>query len=96
MKIVKVDLADPPAGRKTPGGLNDIPGPEGDTPAVKFTLSENPLRLVTTIVELPEAPARRLRDDGLGSIVKSGAAFTFTDRMIECKCEPLTASTVIE
>lgn len=43
----------------------------GETEAVRLTIPLKPCRPVTVIVEVPDAPARRVTVVGLAAIVKS-------------------------
>ncbi len=55
-KTVSVDIADVPADRVTLGWLNDKNSPPGGT-AVRATLPEKPLRLVTVMFDELDEPA---------------------------------------
>ncbi len=47
-------------------------GPVGDTPTLRATLPEKPLRLVSVIVEVPDDPCTILKVVGLEDMLKSG------------------------
>jgi hypothetical protein len=68
---VKVEDAEPPADGVTEAGLREAPHPAG-TLVAKFTTSLNPLREVTVIVEVGEAPRLAVIEDGDADIEKSG------------------------
>ena len=61
VNIVQVDVPELVEDIVTVGGLNDVPGPEGETVSVSVTVPANPLRLVTVIVEELEEPAITVR-----------------------------------
>jgi hypothetical protein len=51
-----VDVTVPEAGNETDVELNVTLGPEGDMALVKLRIPENPLTLVSVMVELEEEP----------------------------------------
>ncbi len=82
---VNVELPVPPEAMLIEVGLTEAVSPEGvevDSP----TEPAKPLTLPNWIVEVPEAPARRVRDVGLAEIVKST---TTTVTCTECDSDPI-------
>ena len=68
---VMVEDAEPFAGNVTLEALRERVGPEGDEEAESPIVPENPLRLVTVIVDEAELFARKLREAGLAEMEKS-------------------------
>lgn len=87
---VNVEVPVPPEGMLTLIGLNEIDGPLGETEAIKFTVLENPARLVRLMVEVAEDPGVTASPLGLGEMKKSGCegCETFTEIMTECGSVP--------
>jgi len=78
-----------------------VPENQHDTPvgsvATRFTLPENPLRLVTEMTVCLSEATGIACDVGLSEMVKSAeeAEFTFTVRIVVWDTEPLVPFTVI-
>ncbi len=70
--------------------LRDAVMPAGDDSA-RETVPEKLLRLVSVIVDMPEAPASRVREAGVADIENSE---TLTVRVVEWVRVPLVALTV--
>ena len=68
---VRVEDAEPFAGNVTLEALKERVGPAGDEEAKSPTVSENPLRLVTVIVDEAEFFARKLSEEGVAETEKS-------------------------
>ena len=96
--IVAIDAPVPPADRMMLVGLRDTAGPAGLIDAARFTVPENPLRLVKLIVVEPEEPAMTVRLDGLALRLKSdcGTGLTITVIVIEWLSVPLVPVTANE
>jgi len=74
-ETVRVDDAEPPAGRVIVVGLSEVVRPRGVEDAERVTGPKRPLRLVTVMVEVPEVTvesSRKLRLAGLLDTRKSG------------------------
>ena len=69
---MRVDDADPLAGRDTLGGLNDSVGPAGENAEVSDTVPLKLLRLVNETVDDPHCPCWMDRVPGKRLIAKSG------------------------
>ena len=68
---VSVELPDPPELRTTEDGLADPVSPDGTVEVDSVTVPAKPLRLLSLIWAVPEAPLKTVRDVGLDEIVKS-------------------------
>ena len=77
MNTVSVTLVDPPGDSVTVVVLKVAPGPP-ETLVVSVTVPVNPLRLVSVIVEVPDAPAWNVIEFGLADMLKSGPRTTVT------------------
>ncbi len=75
--------------------LSEALAPAGETEPTRTTVPEKPFRLVTVIEDVPEEPELNSRDATLLTIVKSGAAVTFTITVIDLTSEPLIPVTVM-
>lgn len=71
---VSVDVPLPPAETVTLVGFADTIGPLGEIVGDSVIVPAKPPRLVSIIVEVPEAPWATEIDDGLDEILKSGDA----------------------
>jgi len=73
---LRVDIAVPLAGRLTVDGFMDTASPIswGVGEAEYVVVPANPTWLVIVTVEDPWLPGTRVREDGLGLVVKSGTA----------------------
>ena len=69
---VKVEVPVPPDARLTLVGFNEADGPLGETAATRFTVSANPARLVSLIVDVAEDPGVKARPLGFAEMKKSG------------------------
>ncbi len=69
---VHVELADPAAIRVRLLGLHDIVRPVLSVEVDSVTWPEKPSRLLRLTFELPEEPARIVKEPGLAEIAKSG------------------------
>jgi len=94
VSIVRVETPDPPANSVTAGGLNELPGPKGEKMAVNVTLPEKPFRLVTVMVDEPEAPARMLNVAWLEETTKLAPGVTVKVSEVEFLIDPATPFTV--
>jgi hypothetical protein len=72
-----VTLVDPPEESVTLVVLKVAPGPP-ETLGVRATVPVNPLRLVSVIEEVPDAPAGNVMELGVADIPKSGPRATVT------------------
>jgi len=70
-EIVSVELSFPFATRSTVGGVKFVDNPVEETLADRLTKPVNPFRLLTLIVETPEAPACTATVGGFALRVKS-------------------------
>jgi len=68
---VKVENVEPFAGNVTLEALKERVGPAGDEEAESPTVPENPLRLVTVIVDEAEFFAGKLSEEGVAEMEKS-------------------------
>ena len=68
---MRVELPDPPEVSVTIVGFTDALDPEGAITVERVTVPAKPLMLLSNIVEVPEEPARTVRDVGLRDTVKS-------------------------
>ena len=75
--MVRVEVAVPPEVKDTVVGLKVVVKP-AETLADNPTFPENPLRLLTVIVEVAVWPWERVIDVGFAETVKSGEAPTTT------------------
>lgn len=69
---MRVEEAEPPDVRVTDEGLREGWGPEGETAALKVTVPEKLLTLVSVMETVPDESWATVRDVGLEFIVKSG------------------------
>ena len=69
---MRVEEAEPPDVRVTDEGLREGWGPEGETVALKVTVPEKLLTLVSVMETVPDESWATVRDVGLEFIVKSG------------------------
>ncbi len=58
VRIVNVEMPDPPGTRIMLDLLNEVVGPLGTTVVVSETVPEKPLILVRVMLEVPDDPAR--------------------------------------
>lgn len=91
-----MDVTLPEAGNETDVGLSVTLGPDGDIVSVKVRIPENPLTLVSVMVELEEEPWVTFREAGLDAMLKSwpAGAFTWTVTVVVCKVDPLVPLTL--
>ncbi len=68
---VRVDSPELPEARLTLVGLAEVVRPEGETEVVRAMLPENPPRLLSVTVEVPDWPARIVKLVELEEIAKS-------------------------
>jgi len=98
VETVRVEVPVPFAERLTADGLSDAVGLSRDidpvVAAVRVRFPENPLRLVSRIVDVPEEPSGMLRLLGLAETAKSGGDVTLSPTFTECDMEPLVPVTV--
>jgi len=73
---VRVDVAVPPEVRVTEVGLSVAVAPVGAPVTDRLTVPVKPLRDVTVIVDVPEAPCCIVNDVGDAEIEKSGLGLT--------------------
>ncbi len=71
VEIMSWDDAELPATKVGLVGFRERPSPLIDALADRSTVPENPLMLVSVIVELPEEPTDTSREVGLAAMVKS-------------------------
>ncbi len=90
-EIVRTEDPEPLGDRATVDGLRDGKGPEGETVTLRDKLPDNPLRLVSVMLELEDVPAGTDREPGLTEIAKST---TWTRTWTEWVNEPLVAVSV--
>ena len=93
MNTVSVTLVDPPGDSVTLVALKVAPGPP-ETLGVRVTVPLNPLRLVSIIVEVPEAPAGKVMEFGVADMLKSGPRATVTLILTEWMSPALEPDTV--
>lgn len=74
MDTVSVEVPVPPDERLTLKGLKDAVGPAGATDSESVTVPENPTRLESVNVEVPEEPAWKDKFVGFAEMVKLGVA----------------------
>jgi hypothetical protein len=74
--------------------LSEAVAPAGETEAIRLTVPEKLLRLVTVIEDVPEKPELNSREVALLAMLKSGAAVTFTIIVTVLTSEPLIPVTV--
>jgi hypothetical protein len=89
--MVTMAVAVPPAINPTGFALNDDEIPGYEEAAVRLTLQQNPLRLVTLIVPVEKEPSCTVRLVGLALMVKST---TWIGTVMKCVREPLVPVTV--
>ncbi len=77
-----MDEADPEGKRVRVVRLRVAPGPP-EVLDPRLTVPENPLALVTVIVEVPEEPAGIVIDVGFAEIPKVGEGVTVTRSVVE-------------
>ncbi len=68
---VRIELPDAPELRITEEGLADPVSTDGTVEVDSVTVPAKPLRLLSLIWAVPEAPLKTVRDVGLDEIVKS-------------------------
>lgn len=89
---LRVEVPCPPGVRVTDELLSDVFGPcVGETAVERVTVPVNPLRLVSVIRLVPDAPRGRLSEDGLMEMEKSD---TMTRTDTEWASDPLVPVTV--
>jgi hypothetical protein len=81
-----------PAVRVTLVGLTETDGPLGETDGDSAIVPAKPPRLVSVIVEEPEAPCARESDEGLDEILKSGDAGCVTETLLDAVAVALAES----
>ena len=81
-----------PAVRVTLVGLTETDGPLGETDGDSVIVPANPPRLVSVIVEEPEAPCARANEEGLDEILKSGEAGCVTGTLLDAVVVALAES----
>jgi hypothetical protein len=69
---VSVEVAPPPLERVGAAGLIETVGPFGETDEERLTVPAKDPRLVSLIVEVPDAPGETCIEEGLDEILKSG------------------------
>jgi hypothetical protein len=84
-----------PAVRVTLVGLTETAGPLGETDGDNVIVPTKPPRLVSVIVEEPEAPCARESDEGLDEIPKSGEAGCVTETLLDTVVVALAESWTI-
>ncbi len=88
-ETVNVELPEPPALRVTVVGFRETVAPEEGTIVVeRVTVPENPFRLLTVIVDVPDDPDWTVRADWLLETLKSGASVTVTVTVVEWTRDP--------
>jgi len=90
VNTVNVATPDAPEDRATVGGLNELPGPLGEKLAVRVTAPENPLTLVSVMMDEFVAPATTFREVRLELTVKLGDGTTVRLNDVPFLMEPLT------
>ncbi len=88
---VRVELPDPPELRIIEVGLADAVSPDGADVVESVTVPAKPLRLLSLIWAVPDAPLKTVRDVGLDEIVKST---TLIVTRTECESDPIVPVTV--
>jgi hypothetical protein len=83
---VRVEVPVPELARTTVEGFTVSEGPDGDTVALIETLPDNPLMLVSVMVEFADVPGEAVSEPGLREIEKST---TCTITCIEWVRDPL-------
>ena len=91
--IAKVELAVPPAGRKTLPGVSCVDGPGGETPLDRFTVPAKPLKLASVMVDCPDDLGVSVMEFGTAERAKSGPAYSVT--VVTCTIGPLTPVTLM-
>ena len=91
VRIVSVDVPDPPEPSKTPLELRLSLGPDGEHTADRDTVPLNPFMLARLMMRVAELPAATLRELTLVLRLKS---WTFTVIVTEWVNEPLVPVTV--
>lgn len=91
-----VELPAPLDASVTDAGFRLVPGPDGDTVADRLTVPENPPRLVSEIVDVPDEPWIIFSEEGFADIAKSGlgGCATVTVTLVEWESDPLVPVTV--
>lgn len=91
-----VELPAPFDATVTDVGLRLVMGPEEDTLTDRLIVPENPPRLVSEIVEVPDEPCAIFSEDGFADIEKLGfgGCVTVIVTLVECEREPLVPVTV--
>jgi len=92
--IVRVDVAEPPAGGVTEAGLKVPVVPVGKPVIERLTAELKLFKDVIVMVEVPEPPGAIDRDEGEAPMEKSGAAVTVSDIVVLCVRAPLVPVTV--
>jgi len=89
---VKDEVALLPAVRVTLVGLTETDGPLGETDGDRVIVPAKPPRLVSVIVEEPEAPCAKENDEGLDEMLKSGEAGCVTETLLDAVAMALAES----
>ncbi len=95
VETVSAPVPTPSDVRVTHVGLKAVPGPGGETAAVKQTLPVSSFRLATVTVDDPDEPSSIVKEGELASRLKSGGCVTVTVMVAVCIDEPLVPAMVI-
>ncbi len=88
---VRVDVPEPPELRVTLAGFIEGVRPKGETAVVSVADPENPPRLFSVMVEVPDWPAKIIK---LAELAETEKSTTLTVTWTEWVREPLVAVTV--